>query len=371
MDHVRDSPVPDPSITLPNPIRHHQPRHARELAAVGRHQGGAPAAGLSRDETVIGADRRALALQISADVASVRGVFRIEWKDGDPRRQKFGQQTIGFGPPVAARVAITQFKQRDGGQTDLRSEPQLFRQTMPYRGNAAVDDVNRDVGIEADHSSKKTRGSGSTGGSSGIPSGRKSRPPSSSRRANHASASNGCFVSGSRITLSPTLLTRTSVPSKRNSLGRRTAWLRPCMNSLAVALMIRLLQNVGRYHWYISRNQRICQFIQQRRQPRAEQRPCLDDAAAPRRSARPQALSPVARSVGVSQAGLAETPPSPGSHLRCDPTSPRERGEVKEALHRQPIRFRQFLERHLRSRADVLDHFSRRERAEPPGSLMA
>src|SRR6266567_76523 len=264
MDHVRDSPVPDPSITLPNPIRHHQPRHARELAAVGRHQGGAPATRLGRDEAVIGADRRALALQMRADVAGVRGVFRAERKHGDPRREKLGQQTIGFGPPVAARMAITQFKQRDGGQTNVRSQPQLFRQTEPYRGNAPVDDVNRDVGVEADHSSKKTRGSGSTGGSSGRPSGRKSRPPSSSRRANHASASNGCFVRDSRITLSPTLLTRTSVPSKRNSLGRRTAWLRPCMNSLAVALMIRLLQSFGRYLWYISCDQRICQLIQQR-----------------------------------------------------------------------------------------------------------
>jgi len=39
-----------------------------------------------------------------------------------------------------------------------------------------------------------------------------------------------------------------------------------------------------------------------------------------------------------------------------------ERGEVKKALHRQSILPRQFLERHLRSRADVLDHFGRRQR---------
>ena len=50
------------------------------------------------------------------------------------------------------------------------------------RISAAVDDVDRDIGVEADHSSKKTRGSGSAGGSSGMPSGRKSLPPSSSRR---------------------------------------------------------------------------------------------------------------------------------------------------------------------------------------------
>jgi len=52
------------------------------------------------------------------------------------------------------------------------------------------------------------------------------------------SRSIGDLLTGSRITLSPTLLIRTSEPSKRNSLGRRTAWLRPCMKSLAVAAMM-------------------------------------------------------------------------------------------------------------------------------------
>src|SRR5437016_2355261 len=77
--------------------------------------------------------------------------------------------------------------------------------------------------------------------------------------ARQAAASKGFFSTGSRITLSPTLLTRTSVPSKRNSLGRRTAWLRPCLNILAVALMTRFLGHVDRYLWYISCNQRVGQ----------------------------------------------------------------------------------------------------------------
>jgi hypothetical protein len=70
-----------------------------------------------------------------------------------------------------------------------------------------------------------------------MPSGRKSRAPSASSSAQNLSKSIGCFLIGSRITLSPTLLTRTSLPSKRNSFGSRTAWLRPCMNSFAVAVM--------------------------------------------------------------------------------------------------------------------------------------
>jgi hypothetical protein len=34
--------------------------------------------------------------------------------------------------------------------------------------------------------------------------------------------------------LSPTFVTRTSFPGRRNSFGRRTAWLRPCIKIFAV-----------------------------------------------------------------------------------------------------------------------------------------
>src|ERR1700682_4738587 len=57
-----------------------------------------------------------------------------------------------------------------------RNAPRARRKVEQPVGQSA----DGDVGVEADHSSKKTRGSGSTGGSSGIPSGRKSRAPSSS-----------------------------------------------------------------------------------------------------------------------------------------------------------------------------------------------
>ena len=40
-------------------------------------------------------------------------------------------------------------------------------------------------------------------------------------------------------------------------------------------------------------------------------------------------------------------------------------------LNRQPRLLRQFLQRHLRPRADVLDHFGGRERAKPAGIFMA
>ncbi len=38
---------------------------------------------------------------------------------------------------------------------------------------------------------------------------------------------------------------------------------------------------------------------------------------------------------------------------------------------RQAVLLRQFLQRHLRPRADVLDHFGGGERAQPAGGLMA
>jgi hypothetical protein len=46
------------------------------------------------------------------------------------------------------------------------------------------------------------------------------------------------------------------LPSMRNSFGSRTAWLRPCLKSLAVAR-----SDIGRpngiYHWYIPLARRL------------------------------------------------------------------------------------------------------------------
>src|SRR5437660_7088813 len=86
--------------------------------------------------------------------------------------------------------------------------------------------------------------------------------------ARQAAASKGFFSTGSRTTLSPSLLTRSPAPSKRNSFGRRTAWLRPCLNILAVALMTRFLQHIDRYLWYISCDQRVGQLRDQSAPPR-------------------------------------------------------------------------------------------------------
>ena len=61
--------------------------------------------------------------------------------------------------------------------------------------------------------------------------------PSASIAPQNASASKGFASTGSRMTLSPIFVTLTSLPGNRNSFGSRTAWLRPCMKSLAIALI--------------------------------------------------------------------------------------------------------------------------------------
>src|SRR6185437_10136640 len=61
-------------------------------------------------------------------------------------------------------------------------------------------------------------------------------------------------ATGSRITVLPRLRMRTSLPSKRNSLGRRTACERPDQKSFAVAVAMSRLS--ARYQKYIAGRRR-------------------------------------------------------------------------------------------------------------------
>ncbi len=81
-------------------------------------------------------------------------------------------------------------------------------------------------------------------GSSGIWNSSGSRPalsrcnfphkPIGQPLASRGTSSRGTWLSGSRTIRFPSRWIRTSVPGMRNSLGRRTAWLRPREKSLAV-----------------------------------------------------------------------------------------------------------------------------------------
>src|SRR5215831_11213957 len=59
------------------------------------------------------------------------------------------------------------------------------------------------------------------------------------------------FAFGRSTTALPTRLISTSSPAKRNSLGKRTAWLSPFLNSLAVFIAVSLLPRIHIYLLYI------------------------------------------------------------------------------------------------------------------------
>src|SRR5260370_9354399 len=58
----------------------------------------------------------------------------------------------------------------------------------------------------------------------------------------------GSEIIGSSRTPSGTRRTRTASPSKRNSRGSRTAWLRPFLKNLATPLLPMVASNDGIYH---------------------------------------------------------------------------------------------------------------------------
>lgn len=128
LQHV--APQPRPSR---RPVRHQQPGHARELADVCRHQSCATAARLGRDEIIIVSDRRALALQIGADVAGMRGVFRIERKDRDGETKKSLEQMFVMVAPITLGEPLAHFEQRDRRQCDRHACAHLFSEAVAKR----------------------------------------------------------------------------------------------------------------------------------------------------------------------------------------------------------------------------------------------
>ena len=89
----------------------------------------------------------------------------------------------------------------------------------------------------------------------------------------------------------------------------------------------------------------------------------------------PPAEQPSSPSLSQQLRGGKRAPPSPPPPPPNQPTpppqaQPAKRGRGEEALHRQSVRLRQFLQRRQRPCADVLDHFGRGERSQPAGIFM-
>src|SRR3954451_12948579 len=148
------------------PVHHDQPRHARKFARVERHQRRAAAPGLGRDQVIVGSDRRALAFQMRANVGGMRRVFGVERENVDAKAEKPLQQPLAMLAPIALYDPVAHFKQSGDRQRGFGGRPHLFSEPVSKRRPAPTQNGNDDIGIEANHSSKKTRGSGSSGGSS-------------------------------------------------------------------------------------------------------------------------------------------------------------------------------------------------------------
>src|SRR5262249_9129760 len=168
--------------------------------------------------------------------ADIPGLFGICCLEG-PRRYIQGQECgescrIGL-TPRALLGSVPHLIQSDGRDPDDHIFNEGPQQSIANRAWPAVDRRNNRVRIKTNHSSKNARWGG-IGGCLGRPSDKKSAPLNRSISAKIASMSLMSRSIGSNSTPRPTRRTRTSVPGIRNSLGNRTAWLRPCLKILAI-----------------------------------------------------------------------------------------------------------------------------------------
>src|ERR1043166_3127675 len=215
------------------PIFELQARHPGEFAFVRGHEQSIVPARLSGEQNVIRSNGRSGLLQRRSDIACLLGVGRFKRQNLDRASEKVGnalQVTLGAR---ALHSAVSELEQHDGRDRKHGSGRDGRVDPRTYRRGAVVEDRNDRIGIETDHSSKKPREAGFAGCC--RPSGMKGSSRYSSSFANHAFTSKGAPI-GSSSTPCPIRRTRTSVPGMRNSFGRRTAWLRPCLKSLAIPL---------------------------------------------------------------------------------------------------------------------------------------
>src|SRR5947199_2641454 len=224
------------------PVHDDQPRHTLEFPDIGGNERQSPAPRLRRNQDIVVADRDSEWLQMSANESRLASILCVEGQNDDLGTQKFLDAGDILRDTRAFRRAVPEFLQRRC-RKGHRTTHQRFGEPLGDLWRFAVQGCDRNIGVDADHVSSAVSAS-----SRMVPWSRPSSMNGMSRyrssSASQAAASNGFLPSGSRMTLSPTLLTRTSLPANRNSFGRRTAWLRPCLNILPVAPMVSPLQMV-------------------------------------------------------------------------------------------------------------------------------
>jgi hypothetical protein len=95
------------------------PGTREKFARLERHQRGAAAARLRRDQGVVRADRRAFTFQMRANVAGMRGIFGVERKDVDAETEKSLQQLLAQLAPVAALDPVAHLEKHQHRQREF------------------------------------------------------------------------------------------------------------------------------------------------------------------------------------------------------------------------------------------------------------
>src|ERR1019366_6729926 len=183
---------------------------------------------LAGNQQVVSPDWFSLGFQRRSHAARNFRILGLESQQAHRTREEcLHQSRIGFRAGTL-RNPIPKLKSYDGRDYHLRVLSQCLLQPGPDRRRLIVDQRNTSVGIEQILHLKILRRGVAVWF---LPLPRNCPSLTRSSSANH---SPGSAISGSRRTPSASRRTRTWLPSKRNSRGSRTAWLRPLRNSLAI-----------------------------------------------------------------------------------------------------------------------------------------
>src|SRR5574340_1513106 len=218
-------------------------RHMNK-SSVRTDQGAVFCQGVRGNEQIHWCQRFTLGFQFGAQQPVTFGASRVPGPDIGGKQQAFhyAAQVCFHGP---TRQPIAQF-----GPGNDRHAKRSPRQCLAESLCLALDQGGNGVGVEHQHNahgqSRSLWGPVSRSSSSAA---RSSLDKWGNNRSRSLTQSSNFLLRWLRMTspVTGSRRTSTSSPSNRNSAGKRTAWLRPFLNSLAVCMM-RLLQAKDIYH---------------------------------------------------------------------------------------------------------------------------
>src|SRR6185369_151123 len=178
---------------------------------------------VARDERIQRPDWLATTLKGCADRPILHGRTLIKGSNLE-RQQKLAQGTMGIDRPIALACSEGEFAQGNRRNAHL---PDRFSTQLLQCAWVLLDDCDAGIGVQHPFHSRASLSSASEGCSRFV----MKSCGNLSRLCNKGSHD---LAFGNNTTALPARLMKTSFPSNRNSLGRRTAWLSPFLNSFAV-----------------------------------------------------------------------------------------------------------------------------------------